>query len=274
MRRPKITIAQLRSKCASYNIEVRATDKYEGMWSRTILRQVSYYLALLFLKLGISANIVSYLGIMVGCLGCGLLAFTNYEGMIVGALLINISLLLGYVDGNVARGSNSTSNHGRLLNNISFVIVGSLLFFAAGIGAFRQPDFHLDWLLRWLFYVELDKSIYLVLGSWTAICMILTSLFLDEFEIIYSSRVARFSGYFLKGNSPWKTLLRRTGYNLIAMIVPLLLLAVIFRFLSSFLLFYAMFYSAASIFILVKLIGAARTTDQIRKTDVECGMKN
>lgn len=261
MRRSNITIAELRVRTAAHmSDDIGIIDKYASFWGHVILRGAAPYPAWLFLRLGISANTVTLLSFVIGCIGAGLLAFGNYYGMIVGAVLLNIWLFLDYVDGAVARGSNSSSKYGLFLDCFNEFIPKCLIFFALGIAAFSHTDPHLSWLSVSLLGMEINQSIFLILGGWAAVCAILTSLVPDRFGAIFSYTPPDFYKFGM-GNR-LLTLMRRIVGNLRATFVVILLLAVIFRFLGIFLLLYALYHTADFIFILVKLMNEARASGE------------
>lgn len=261
MRRSNITIADLRSKTAAHSSEVGQVDKYNGLWGHVVLRGASFYPAWLFLRLGISGNMVTRLSFVTGCIGCGLLAFSSYHGMIIGAVLINIWLFLDFVDGTVARGSNSSSKYGRFLDHFNDITSRCLLFFALGIAAFNHTDSYLNWLTYSLFGMTINQNIFLILGGWTAVCRFGPSFLINLFNIIFSHRLPDFHMQFGMGN-PLLTLIRRLLGNLRSAFTVILLFAVMFRFLGIFLLFYALLHTAAAIYDIVRVMNTARATGQ------------
>lgn len=71
---------------------------------RIFYRPLSYICAVPAAALGISANTVSYCSALVSILGCVLFLFGNDVCNILGALMMNIWLLMDCIDGNLARG--------------------------------------------------------------------------------------------------------------------------------------------------------------------------
>ena len=251
MRRRKITIAELRAQTAT-----QIPEKWEFIWGLT-LRRISPYPAWLFLRLGISANTVTYLSFIMGFTGCGLLAFSHYMGMIIGALFINICFLLDYVDGSVARATDSASEYGRFLDHLNIFSIGSLLFFSLGIGTFRHPDFYPSWLTEWLFAMQLNESIFLILGGWAALFFIFPRFLALHFQDIFSRKFRPLPRVFVS-RSTLPTVVRTTVSNLHGSLTPLLLMAAIFSFLSVYLLFYALFFTLLFITRLVETISRAK----------------
>jgi len=88
-------------------------------------------LTILFLKLNISANKITLISMGFGVLGC-ILIMIGYPYTVIGGVSLVIWALLDYVDGNVARLSNSVSNIGRYLDLINSHLVGPLTYVSLG----------------------------------------------------------------------------------------------------------------------------------------------
>lgn len=72
----------------------------------TTTRKISPYLTWVLLKLGFSANQTTILGMVVGSAGAVMLAFNSMTYQIGGILLLHLSNLLDYSDGEIARFNN------------------------------------------------------------------------------------------------------------------------------------------------------------------------
>lgn len=93
--------------------------------SRVFYRQVAFYWAAFAANKGISANTVSYFSMYVGIAACLLFLF-NKPMAIIGAILVNVWLILDCTDGNLAR-SVKSQPFGEFADGISsYVIVGFL----------------------------------------------------------------------------------------------------------------------------------------------------
>jgi len=103
-------------------------------------RYVSMPLTLLCLKLGISANSVSFARFFVGLFGILLIATGQYWWMIAGLLIFHFAIILDYVDGEIFRyityktGKKDTILKGHWLDKVIDNSYRPLLLFAAGIG--------------------------------------------------------------------------------------------------------------------------------------------
>ena len=88
-------------------LEAKAHEK-GWIWTYYVRRPISYYLSVFFLYFNISANKVTMLFIITGILGSLLLAIGDYIMFILGALLIELAIILDCVDGNIARIKGTT----------------------------------------------------------------------------------------------------------------------------------------------------------------------
>jgi len=178
-----LSINAIRSK---YSEEKRISDK-DNLWGSLVLRRISYYPTWLFLRLGVSANEVTGISLIIGCVGCIFLASGNYDNTIIGVLLINMWALFDYVDGNVARYNDSCSKYGEFLDAFDGIVVSELLFLSAGIGVFRYPDSSLNSLIRFFsLVVTVDKSAFLVLGALSSLLISLRARVLCTFGGLFS----------------------------------------------------------------------------------------
>jgi phosphatidylglycerophosphate synthase len=103
------------------------------LWTYRVRRPVSYYIAWCCLRLAISANIVTLSFLLVGIIGCIFLASGSHLYLVIGALLIEFSIILDCVDGHIAR-FKGTSYVGSVLDFWAGEIVFVSSMFSLGIG--------------------------------------------------------------------------------------------------------------------------------------------
>jgi phosphatidylglycerophosphate synthase len=100
-----------------------------------LLRPLSFYLTVPCLRMGLSANQVTFVGMSIGVVGCLLLGLGMYWSMIVGVVLLILNDICDVVDGNIARYNNKTSNYGAYIDDVvSGELIPNLVPFAVGIG--------------------------------------------------------------------------------------------------------------------------------------------
>ena len=96
MNKQSLTVAEVR---CGYSDEKRAFDK-DYPWLYFVARPISFYPTWLLLKLGITANQATLIGLIISIIGCIFLAFGSYWAAIIGVVLVNIGYLFDVIDGN------------------------------------------------------------------------------------------------------------------------------------------------------------------------------
>lgn len=108
--------------------------------SRIFYRPLSFGMAALFTKFGIGANTVSNISTVIGVIACIFFAIPFYWSGIVGAVLVNLWLILDCTDGNIARtikkqpfGEFVDAVSGYILTGLMFNILGARVYLFGGI---------------------------------------------------------------------------------------------------------------------------------------------
>ncbi len=130
----KISLDDLRDKY----LQTKSHEK-GWIWTYYVRRPISYYLAIFFLYFNISANKVTLLFLFTGIIGSLLLAIGDYMMFIVGALLIELAIILDCVDGNIARVKGPTIT-GEILDIWGGGVILILSTFMLGIGLYNKGD--------------------------------------------------------------------------------------------------------------------------------------
>jgi len=238
MNEQKLTLNKIR---LSYARAKRDQDR-EDLWIYYVIRKISFYPTWLFLKIGISANQATFISIIVGVIGCSFLAFGNYGARIMGALLVNFWIVLDCVDGNIARYKRSISEYGQFVDALSGYLLNAFLFLSAGIGAYTQPEPLLGF-VRKIFALNINQNIFIVLGAWGSISITLSRLVFHKFVNIspnIESGNNKFGMESLKSSKSFLYLIIHNIVSFSGFLLPGILLAVTFRLLSLFVLFYAL----------------------------------
>lgn len=105
--------------------------------SRIFYRPISFYCASIATKLNISANTVSYFSAILSIIACLFIAIPNHTINIIGAILVNVWLILDCTDGNIAR-SVKKQPFGEFADGISSYILVALLCSSLGIAAYQN----------------------------------------------------------------------------------------------------------------------------------------
>ena len=111
--------------------------KKDPILSRLFYRPVSFWVASVMTNLNISANTVSYFSAIIGIISCVCFLFQKTEIHIIGALLINIWLILDCTDGNIAR-SVKTEAFGEFADGISSYILVGLMCSMMGVATYFE----------------------------------------------------------------------------------------------------------------------------------------
>lgn len=253
----KITIDDIRSKLPR---EKGGIEKY-NLWGH-VLRPVSYYVAWLFLKLGISANKVTGISIIMGFVGCMLLAFGSYGGLIAGALILNIWALLEYVDGDVARYNNSCSNYGAFVDDLNVALISVIFFISIGIGAFNHYPALSLFVIPPFLSINVNGYTFLILGGLGASFYLFPSYVGAKFISLFSrdqSEIIKETKEHLVGNTLYEIVWLNVR-NITGIMMPILLLAVIFRFLGLFVALYALINICASVIVTIQILRNAKSS--------------
>lgn len=115
--------------------EKKAAD---GIWSTYILRPLSMPLTWLALRMGLSANAVSWWSALFALAGGILLGLPGFRLPAIGILLLFIFSVLDCVDGNVARVSGTASPWGGWSDAIVGFIAYTAIFFGSGVYIFLR----------------------------------------------------------------------------------------------------------------------------------------
>lgn len=151
--RDKATVEDIRQE--AYSTEKRQRDKSSHLYAYLVVRPLSIRLTPFFVNRGIGANVVTGLGLLLllGGLSLVALASESYSWLIGGAILINAWYVLDFVDGNIARYTDSSSVVGAFLDwyvgivyHVGLPLVTGYLLFTTEDYTLFSPDSEL-WLL-------------------------------------------------------------------------------------------------------------------------------
>ena len=117
--------------------------------SRIFYRPAGFALAAVFSNAGGSANTVSYISVIEGILACALFLPQSFVCRILGALLVNLWLILDCTDGCIAR-SVKAQPFGEFADGISSYIIVALLGPAMGFAAYYDGGLLVRKLSPWI----------------------------------------------------------------------------------------------------------------------------
>lgn len=238
----------------------KAADDRNEIWTYYVVRPVSFHLAAVFMRAGITANQVTWLSFAVLLAGCALLGFGSYLAALVGAGLINAWLLLDCVDGNIARYQKTSSAYGGFLDTMGGYGAYALVFFAAGIGAWTRPG-DLGGLTFWSENAAVDGSVWIAFGAWTSIAALWTRLVFQKFKNCFGGTELR-RYHLIEGpvGQSWARKVMGVGHNLLNVsggAFVLLFVATLFGALDLFLLLAALGTTAVLVLTFASLLRRA-----------------
>ena len=127
------TIGELKLITQPESVRTRAGAEH---WvARAYLRDISPYLTRILLRLGISANGVTWLMIFVAALAAAATSWPSLIGAIAVVLLVQLQMLLDCCDGEVARWRQSFSAKGVYLDRIGHYVAECGIALALGLRA-------------------------------------------------------------------------------------------------------------------------------------------
>lgn len=103
---------------STYTPEKQELDRRYHYWAYVVIRPVSFYAAVPFVKMGLNATKVTIVGAVVLVVGLGLIAISKGNVVLAGfgAAMVNLWYLFDFVDGNVARFNSEESSVGAFLD--------------------------------------------------------------------------------------------------------------------------------------------------------------
>jgi phosphatidylserine synthase len=134
----KLSIPRLRLKLAN-----RAND---GFFSVYVLRRFSKLLTWVAVKIGATPNQVTIASFAIGLFAAYLFAQGDFWSILVGAVLLQVSIIVDCVDGELARYTRKFSELGAWLDAITDRVKEYAVFLGLAYGAFVQNGQNL-WLL-------------------------------------------------------------------------------------------------------------------------------
>lgn len=205
----KLTVKQIKNL---YTNTGSSRESDETLQAKYYARPISYRIAWLLIRLGVTANGATILALLIGAAGCVCIGFGAYVSVILGAALLNIGHLLDYVDGTIAKATGTVTNFGMYLDRTCDEVVEAIIPISVGVGLYTGGCTFL-WLSP-LFYLVLGFS-YTVIHLLSTISMLHTRIIYKATHIFYVPK---------KWNMRW---LYNIGVNMKSSMVPTLLLLVV-----------------------------------------------
>ncbi len=145
------TIPELRKICQGTR---READTYHG---RYFARHISIYITYFCLLLGLSANTVTFISLLIGMLSVVFFSLGASSFIIWGIILLQFWYILDHVDGEIARYNKTVSLSGEYFDHINHYLIHPTIFFALGIGLYNLYK----------------AQVYLIMGSASGLSILL-----------------------------------------------------------------------------------------------------
>ena len=114
--------------------------KQDGLWTRWVLRPLSFPVSWIALRMGLSPAFVSYFSGLLSIAGGILFAWPNFLLAGIGIILLNFFSVLDCVDGNMARVTGKAGPWGGWADAVMGFIAYSSVFFATGLYLFWKTN--------------------------------------------------------------------------------------------------------------------------------------
>ena len=114
--------------------------KQDGLWTRFVLRPISFPVSWAALRMGLSPAFVSYFSGLVSIAGGILFAWPDFLLAGIGIVLLNFFSVLDCVDGNMARVIGKAGPWGGWADAVMGFIAYSSVFFAGGLYLYWKTE--------------------------------------------------------------------------------------------------------------------------------------
>jgi hypothetical protein len=146
---PVPPVRELEAICGGEGRDADDEESFRIAYAR-LVRPLSIRLTWLLLHTGLSANQVTVLAVLIGVAGALLLAWSSFWPLVVALVLLQLSFVLDYSDGEIARyqarrSDATTDAGGAYLDWIGHYYVPATMVAALAYGAFEVSG--RDWLL-------------------------------------------------------------------------------------------------------------------------------
>lgn len=192
------TIKQMREVCQLKKKNAKGQMVLTGQWfNRLFARKFTIYITWLFVKLGISANTVTFMMIPMGIIGAAMMVPHILWMNIAGFIILIMAEMFDLIDGEIARWTGKSSIKGVYLDQVSHILCNPLLPIICSL--------HL--------YVMGREVVYLVLGFITyAVATI--HLELRNIGILLSYQISSNEELVIKGSRTASSMIKRMPFPL------------------------------------------------------------
>lgn len=109
----------------------------DAVVARYIHRPISFYFSEFFVSIGLTANQVSFIALIIAFLSCVSFLFNNVYAYLIGAILMNLWSIVDSADGNIAR-SIGGKPYGDFIDATSSYALVGFIFPILGLAVYRD----------------------------------------------------------------------------------------------------------------------------------------
>jgi phosphatidylglycerophosphate synthase len=165
----KLTLKEIKESEPKEKLDhERATNYLNGL----TYRPPSRYAIWLLVRLGVTANQASIIGLLIGVVACVFLGWGTYWGFIIGGLVSCLQYFFDFVDGGLARATGTVSKRGYYVDALAGHFASLTTPIAIGYGL----------------WVYTNYPIFLILGFILSVLIASRVLIQMEFIIAYSDQ--------------------------------------------------------------------------------------
>ena len=210
----------------------------DPLFCRYFLRPLSFPIGWIFYSLGIRANSISLISIVVTVIACLLIIFGENQEITLASFLMIFVALLDCVDGNVARARGETGPAGEWMDALSGYTVYALLPISLGIGI--QIESQSDDLV----------GIWIIVGSITVISNLYSRLLYQKYMNSFSEMTTKDE---FKGDKSLFAIVS-SEIGLVGWMMPTLLFASFVNKVHLYMLFYSFMYVVSALVVALVLV--------------------
>ncbi len=217
----------------------RASDP---MWCKFVYRPISFPTGWLFYKIGMKANSVSFLSILLAFIASFIIVSGSSDDIVLASFIMLSIALLDCIDGNIARARGETGPGGEWIDALSGYIVYALLPVSLGVHLNLNNPY------------EILPGLWILIGSITSISNLFLRLLHQKFLNSIPNRSSQ------KGLKEQGSMFSRfsSEIGLVGWMMPALLIASLTGILEIYLIIYCFLYVISSV--AVTLVLARKVT--------------
>ena len=175
----KVSLSQIK---AAYSEEKKRWD-FTYPWLYFVIRPVSFWMTWLLMPLGISANQVTFISVLVGLVSFAFFAQGYGTGFYAGTILLVLFNLLDCVDGNIARFRKTDGPVGNFFDGLA--VIHPLSYAFIGFGLYLTPDRSLELIIPGLDLAEVAGISLFCAGVATTFAKLFSNLVQTSFFSIF-----------------------------------------------------------------------------------------